>query len=75
MMHASLKSEQLQADLAEEAQKLKREYEVLLEDHLNAEKASRTKRMKIEAQLQNWLTTFDQDIGEKQAEYEVLHEE
>lgn len=75
MMHASLKSEQLQIDLAEEAQKLKQEYELLLENHLNAEKTSRTKRMKIEAQLQNWLITFDQDIGEKQAEYEILHNE
>lgn len=75
MMHASLKSEQIQAEVSEEAKRLTRQYDLLLEEHLSQERLSRSKRMKIESQLQNWLTTYDQDIGEKQTEYEFLHKE
>lgn len=75
MMHTSLKSEQVQAEVSEEAKKLTRQFDLLLEQHLSEEKVSRSKRMKIEAQLQNCLTTYDQDIGERQAEYEVLYKE
>lgn len=75
MMHTSIKSDEIQAEVSEEAKMLTHQYELLLEDHLADEKVARSKRLKIEAQLQNWLTTYDQDIGERQAQYEVLHNE
>lgn len=75
MMHLSLKSDQVQAELSLEADQITRQFDLLLEDNLSQEKLSRAKRMKIESQLHNWLTTFDQDIGEKQSEYEILFKE
>lgn len=75
MMHASVNSEQIQAEVAEEAKRVTRQYDLLLEDDLAQEKASRSRRMKLESQLQNWLTTYDQDIGDKQSEYETLYKD
>ncbi|CAH1116928.1 unnamed protein product [Phaedon cochleariae] len=75
MMHKSNESEIRQAELAEDAKKLIAQYETLLDDHLNQEKISRSKRFKAETQLQNWLTKFDQDIGDKQGQYEKLKQE
>ncbi|XP_074037891.1 uncharacterized protein isoform X2 [Leptinotarsa decemlineata] len=75
MMHKTIKSDAKQAELSEEAKKLVNQYETLLADHLDVEKAARSKRFKTETQLQNWLASYDQDIGERQTQYEVLKKE
>lgn len=72
MMNRTVVSEEKQLHLAEEAKRITKEYELLLEEHLGIEKNSRSKRFKAETQLQNWIIKYDQDIGEKQAEYEAL---
>ncbi|XP_030755326.1 dynein regulatory complex protein 10-like [Sitophilus oryzae] len=75
MMHQCLESEERQVVLAEEAQNIAKEYDTLLESHLEAEKILRAKRLKTETQLQTWLTKYDQDIGDKNSEYEGLKKE
>lgn len=72
MMNRTVVSEEKQSHLAEEAKRITKEYELALEEHLASEKVSRSKRFKAETQLQNWLIKFDQDIGERQAEYETF---
>lgn len=72
MMQQCLESEEKQAALSVEAEEITAQYQKLLEDDLDDEKKLRAKTMKTETQLQNWLTKYDQDIGEKQAEYEEL---
>ncbi|XP_056643145.1 dynein regulatory complex protein 10-like [Diorhabda sublineata] len=66
MMYKTLESEEKQHVLAEEAEKIVKHYEDVLRTNLQQEDSSRAKRSKIETQLQNWINTFDQDIGEKQ---------
>ncbi|KAG5900188.1 hypothetical protein JTB14_035332 [Gonioctena quinquepunctata] len=75
MMHKSIQSEAKQADLADAARRVVNQYESMLAEHLEQEKHSRLRRFKTETQLQNWLTKYDQDIGEKQTEYEALKKE
>nr|CAI5835099.1 unnamed protein product [Callosobruchus analis] len=75
MMQKANESEEAQTTLSEEANRLTKQYELLLEDHLAEEKVARSKRYKTETQLQNWVTKFDQDIGDKQAEYDLLQKE
>lgn len=58
--------------MAEETKRITKEYELLLEENLGLEKLSRAKRFKAETQLQNWVIKYDQDIGERQAEYETF---
>ncbi|XP_060521906.1 dynein regulatory complex protein 10 [Cylas formicarius] len=72
MMQQCYESEEKQIHLAEEVKKLTEEYDRLLEDHLLDEKVLRSNRLKTETQLHNWLAKYDQDIGEKQAEYDKL---
>lgn len=71
-MNRTVISEEKQVHLAEEAKRITKEYELLLEEHLGTEKHSRSKRFKAETQLQNWIIKYDQDIGERQAEYETF---
>ncbi|XP_057659916.1 dynein regulatory complex protein 10-like isoform X2 [Diorhabda carinulata] len=75
MMYKTLESEEKQHVLAEEAEKIVKHYEDVLRTNLQQEDSSRAKRSKIETQLQNWINTFDQDIGEKQAQFDLLQEE
>ncbi|VEN63554.1 unnamed protein product [Callosobruchus maculatus] len=75
MMQKVNDSEEAQLTLSEEASKLTKQYELLLEEHLAEEKVARSKRYKTETQLQNWVVKFDQDIGDKQAEYDQLQKE
>ncbi|CAH1964768.1 unnamed protein product [Acanthoscelides obtectus] len=75
MMKKVNESEENQICLSEEASRLTKQYETLLEDHLIEEKQARSRRYKMETQLQNWVVKFDQDIGEKQAELDRLQKE
>ncbi|XP_050294385.1 dynein regulatory complex protein 10-like [Anthonomus grandis grandis] len=72
MMQQCLESEQKQAALAIEAETITKQYETLLEDNFAEEKKLRAKTLRTETQLQNWLTKYDQDVGDKQTEYEEV---
>ena len=72
MMKDYNKSVEVQADLSQEAANSTHQYEHLLEEHLEVEKGLRTKRLKVEAQLASWVAKYDNDIGEKQTEYDEL---
>ncbi|GJQ83721.1 hypothetical protein Trydic_g23203 [Trypoxylus dichotomus] len=72
MIQKTQQSEEVQAQLQQDAKEITHNYWTLLDQHLASEKQLRIKKMKIEAQLSNWLAKFDQDIGEKQSEYEEL---
>lgn len=60
------------AELTEEAEKVENQYKALLEDHLTSEKSLRARRFKVETQLASWLTKYDTDVGERNAELEEL---
>ncbi|RZB39596.1 IQ domain-containing protein D-like [Asbolus verrucosus] len=72
MMKDYNKSTEVQQELAEEAKDTTHQYDVLLEDHLAKEKTLRAKRFKVETQLASWVAKYDQDLGDKQAEFEAL---
>ncbi|CAH0563328.1 unnamed protein product [Brassicogethes aeneus] len=68
-------SEEKQEFLVEEFETIKSEYDNLLISHIEIEKKLRAKRSKAEAQLHSWITKYDTDIGDKQAEFEKLTEQ
>lgn len=72
MIQKTQRSEERQSLLQQESKEITHNYGILLDQHLTAEKLLRTKKIKIEAQLASWLAKYDQDIGEKQAEFEEL---
>ncbi|CAH1376868.1 unnamed protein product [Tenebrio molitor] len=72
MMKDYNKSIEKQEELAQDATESTQQYENLLEEHLHKEKSLRAKRLKVETQLASWITKYDTDIGEKQAEYDEL---
>lgn len=57
---------QLNAKEEHEAKDTTHNYWTLLDQQLAAEKQLRLRKMKMEAQLTDWLAEFDQDIEEKQ---------
>ncbi|KAB0794196.1 hypothetical protein PPYR_13816 [Photinus pyralis] len=61
-----------QANLSSDAKTVTNQYEAVLSQHLNVEKKLRAKRLKVETQLANWLSKYDADMGERQAEFEHL---
>ncbi|XP_066151624.1 dynein regulatory complex protein 10-like [Euwallacea fornicatus] len=75
MMQECLESEEKQASLNVEAENITKQYQKLLEDDLDEEKQLRAKTMKTQIQLHNWLTKYDQEIGDKQEEFETLKAE
>ncbi|XP_066246702.1 dynein regulatory complex protein 10-like [Euwallacea similis] len=75
MMQECLESQEKQAILNVEAATITNQYQKLLEDDLDEEKKLRAKTMKTQIQLHNWLTKYDQEIGDKQGEYEALKAE
>lgn len=64
-----------QAELMAEAENVKQRYQTLLDENLKSEKMLRAKKYKVETQLASWLTKYDQDIGERHAEFEQLQKE
>lgn len=64
-----------QITLAEQAEKASNEYSLLLEHHLTEEKILIAKQNKVEAQLAQWLSKYDTDIGERQTTKEELTDE
>lgn len=75
MVQETIESEARQEELSANAKAAVQKYESLLEQHLNEEKALRAKRYKVETQLATWLAKYDQDIGERNAEFEEIQAE
>ncbi|XP_045476803.1 dynein regulatory complex protein 10-like [Harmonia axyridis] len=75
MMNDSFASETRQVDLEREAHEASTQYTTLLESNLADEGQLRQKRNKVEAQLASWLSKYDNDVGEKQAELEGLEKQ
>lgn len=74
MARIALTRDEKLENLSNEAKIVTQQYHNLLELHLAQEKNLRIKRYKVETMLANWLVKYDQEIGELQAEYEVLLE-
>lgn len=64
-----------QIELKAEAENVKQRYESLLDINLKTEKKQRAKKYKVETQLASWLAKYDQDIGDRHAEFEKLQQE
>lgn len=64
-----------QVELKAEAENVKQRYQALLDENLKSEKKLRAKKYKIETQLASWVAKYDQDIGDRQAEFEQLQKE
>lgn len=64
-----------QGELSVEAENMKQRYQALLTENLRIEKNLRARKYKIETQLASWLTKYDQDVGDRNAEYEELMRE
>lgn len=72
MMKDYLKSMERQEILSADAKQAVHQFDLLLEEHIHEEKLARAKKYKVETQLASWLAKYDQDIGDKQTEYEEL---
>lgn len=64
-----------QVELKAEAENMKQRYQALLDENLRLEKHLRARKYKIETQLASWLAKYDQDVGDRNAEYEQLQKE
>lgn len=74
MAELSVESQARQQQLVVQANLVMQQYENLLTRNMAAEKLLRSRRIKIETQLCNWLTKYDADIGTRNEEYETLME-
>ncbi|XP_071945844.1 dynein regulatory complex protein 10-like [Antedon mediterranea] len=63
-------SEGKQTKLTGELQGLKTQLTNLTAEHRKSELALRKRKYKIETEVENWIQKYDQDMGERQDEYE-----
>ncbi|XP_033106931.1 dynein regulatory complex protein 10-like [Anneissia japonica] len=63
-------SEGKQSKLTAELQALKTQQTNLIAEHRKSELALRKRKYKIETEVENWIQKYDQDMGERQDEYE-----
>ncbi|KAB0794197.1 hypothetical protein PPYR_13817 [Photinus pyralis] len=60
-----------QQELATESKTVANQYDNLLSQHLKSERKLRVKRLKTETQLSGWLSKYDFDMQDRQAEFDV----
>lgn len=72
MLQAVQHSKIHQFELKQEAKEIEEKYDVVLEGNMKLEKMQQKKRDKLEMQLLAVLAKYDEHIGKKHAEYEVL---
>ncbi|KAJ8044121.1 Dynein regulatory complex protein 10 [Holothuria leucospilota] len=65
-------SEGKQATLQAEVQKLRNKLATMTAEHRDSELTLRKRKYKIETEVENWIQKYDQDMGERQEEYEDL---
>ncbi|KAH3882895.1 dynein regulatory complex protein 10-like [Dreissena polymorpha] len=64
------RKQRLQQELAQ----LQTEKQNLVTEHRENEQDLRKKKFKIETEVENWIQRYDQDMGERQDEYEEIDE-
>ncbi|XP_046391579.1 dynein regulatory complex protein 10-like [Ischnura elegans] len=74
MVVESKSSEERQAVINKEINSLDEKFQNTLTGHLKTEKELRVKRYKTENQFEVCLNTYDNDMGEKQSEYDEILE-
>ncbi|XP_071849105.1 dynein regulatory complex protein 10-like [Apostichopus japonicus] len=65
-------SEGKQTTLQGEVQKLRNKLAAMTAEHRESELTLRKRKYKIETEVENWIQKYDQDMGERQEEYEDL---
>jgi len=68
-------SEGKQLKLTSEIEQLKDQFTRMLTEHRENEQHLRKKKFKIETEVENWISKYDVDMGEKQDEYEKIDAE
>lgn len=62
------KKQKLQQDTAQ----LKTQLQNLVQEHRESEQVLRRKKFQVETEVENWIQKYDQDMGERQDEYEEI---
>nr|CAB3256666.1 IQ domain-containing protein D-like [Phallusia mammillata] len=70
----SRSSDGKQSKLLTEMEQLQDQLNRMLQENREVEQALRKRKYKIETEVDNWITKYDQDMGEKQDEYEQIDE-
>jgi DNA repair exonuclease SbcCD ATPase subunit len=65
-------SEQKEAELKSEIERLKGQLEEVNNQHREEEALARKKKFKIESEVENWIHKYDQDLEEKQNEIDDI---
>jgi DNA repair exonuclease SbcCD ATPase subunit len=65
-------SEQKEAELKSEIERLKAQLEDVNNQHREEEALARKKKFKIESEVENWIHKYDQDLEEKQNEIDDI---
>ncbi|XP_067938209.1 dynein regulatory complex protein 10-like [Watersipora subatra] len=68
----SKNSEGKKEKLTAEHNELKAKHDNLTSEHREEEQTLRRKKWKIETEVENWIQKYDQDMGEKQDEFEEI---
>lgn len=68
-------SEGKQQKLSTEIEQLKDQFTRMLTEHRENEQHLRKRKFKIETEVENWISKYDVDMGEKQDEYEKIDAE
>lgn len=58
--------------LQQEVTQLQTQHQNLVTEHRENEQELRKKKFKIETEVENWISRYDQDMGERQDEYEEI---
>lgn len=65
-------SEGKQSKFTAEIEQLKDQFTRMLTEHREDEQHLRKRKFKIETEVENWISKYDADMGEKQDEYEQI---
>lgn len=65
-------SDSKQSKIQVEIQQIEDQFQRLLQEHRETEQLLRKRKYKIETEVENWIQKFDQDMGDRQKEYEEI---
>ncbi|KAF5308045.1 hypothetical protein FQR65_LT06420 [Abscondita terminalis] len=74
MARNSVKNHVVLEGLRQEIKSVSHQHDMLVLQHLQDERKLRAKRLKVETQLVNWLNKYDEDMSERQRQYDELEE-
>ncbi|KAK6192225.1 hypothetical protein SNE40_003732 [Patella caerulea] len=67
-------SEGKRQKLQQEINQLRTSFQTMTTEHRESEQELRKKKFKVETEVENWIQKYDQDMGERQDEYEEIDE-